>query len=313
MLKPTYRCSQAVLYLVCRLAWQKCRNNQIIFFAFDNKYTMAFIDENITRIKNVENLADYKARKEDVSLISIDYDRVTTNLVLMATHLGRYIKRAFKEDKAILKIMLTTAGFSNFRQMQKLDEKAIAPFMSSAIKFVVEKTDILNHQGKMPADFIAQFVAADTQFGNILAAYNTADAAHKEKTNEKIIGNNDIHEQTLEMLADGHFMHMKSPEIAKQYKFNALLSQVEPTKNAGINGKILMPGGKRVISGVTVAESLTGKTFVSDKKGDFALNSLGAGTYTVIFSAEGFVTQTIMGVIVKKGATKRLKVEMQPV
>ena len=313
MLKPTYRCSQAVLYLVCRLAWQKCRNNQIIFFTFDNKYTMAFIDENITRIKNVENLADYKARKEDVSLISIDYDRVTTNLVLMATHLGQYIKRAFKEDKAVLKIMLTTAGFNNFKQVLKLDDKAIAPFMSSAVKFVVEKADILSRQGKMPADFIAQFMAADTRFDDILAAYNAASAVHKEKTNEKIIGNNDIYERTLEMLADGHFMHMKSPEVAKQYNFNALLSQVEPTKNAGIKGKILMPGGKRVISGVTITEPLTGKTFVSDKKGDFALNSLGAGTYTIIFFAEGFVTQTITGVVVKKGATKRLKVEMQPV
>ena len=41
-----------------------CRDNQAAFFAFDPKYTMAFIDKNIARIKSAEDLPDLRQEKK---------------------------------------------------------------------------------------------------------------------------------------------------------------------------------------------------------------------------------------------------------
>ena len=69
----------------------------------------------------------------------------------------------------------------------------------------------------------------------------------------------------------------------------------------------------RQIAGVTVTEPLTGKTAVSDKGGSYEIGPFSEDTYTLIFSADGYETQTIPGLDVKTGVVKRLNVEMVPV
>ena len=120
MIKPKYPCSQTTLYAVCVLAWQMCRAHLTAFFAFDPKYTEGYIVAEEARVKAAESLPDQKARQKALSLVSIEYDKVAGSLALMATYLKGYIEYAFKDDKAIQKVMLTTAGFGEYAQVQKL-------------------------------------------------------------------------------------------------------------------------------------------------------------------------------------------------
>lgn len=309
MKKTKYPCSQTTLYAICVLAWQMCRDHFAAFFAFDPKYTEGYIAENLARIKAAENLPDYKARQEDLALASIAYDKVAIDLALLAKYLKSYVERAFKGDKAVQKVMLTTAGFDYFTKVQDFDDKAITPFMSAALKFIADKTVVLTTDGKMPTDFTARFIAVDVLFDDVLARYNAAKSSLLVKTDEKNAANNDIYDRVQDMLYDGRFMNMETPDLAKPYNFNTIWDQVEPTRNSGISGKIFAVGGKKPLAGITVLEPLTGKTAVSDKDGNYMIY-LTEDTYALTFSGDGFVTQTVADIAVKTGVVKRLNVEM---
>ncbi|MBL7815987.1 MAG: carboxypeptidase-like regulatory domain-containing protein [Saprospiraceae bacterium] len=307
MMKPKYGCSQANLYAICTRAWHICRDNQAAFFAFDPLYTEGYIDDNLAQVKIAENLPDAKSRQEDLSLLSIEYDKVANEVVAQAKYLRSYIERAY-QDKAIQRIMLQSAGFDYFSKVLKLDDKAITPFMSSAVQFIANKAVVLTTDGRMPADFATKFNAADAAFDDVLAQYNATQSATKIKTEEKIKANNDIYDRVQAMLYDGRFMHLENPALAQAYNFNTIWDQIEPTKNSGVGGKTLAVGGKKSVPNVTVTESLTGKTTISDKDGSYSL-LLTEGKWLLIFSADGYVSQTIE-VVIQKGVTKRLNVEM---
>ena len=112
--------------------------------------------------------------------------------------------------------------------------------MSSALVFVADKTAILTEKGKMPADFLARLQVADTDFDTVLSQYNAAVLIAKAKTDERLAGCNEISERLQRVLADGRILNLDNPEIAKTYQFSSVLARVESTKNAGINGKVLV-------------------------------------------------------------------------
>ncbi len=309
MIKSKYQCSQTSLYAICILAWQMCRDNQAAFFAFDALYTEGYILENLARVNAAKDLPNFQARKEDLALLSVEYDKVATDLVALAKMLKNSVERAYKDNKNIQKIMLTTAGFDYFAKVKDFDDKAITPFMSAALTFIAEKADVLNTAGKLPVGFAVQFNDINTAFVDVLARYNAAVIATKTKTDEKVAVNNDIYDRVNNLLDDAQFMYQQMPDRAKQYQFNTLWNIVEPTKSSGISGKILAVGGKKSLGNITVTEPLTGKTTVSDKDGSFNIY-LTEGIWSLILAADGYTTQTITGIEVQKGVVKRLNVEM---
>jgi hypothetical protein len=76
----------------------------------------------------------------------------------------------------------------------------------------------------------------------------------------------------------------------------------------GIKGKIKnIKGG--VVAGATVTARLNGKdvkTVRSDSKGSFLMQGLNAGTYNVVFDADGYSTGVKFGVEIKDGSTRDL-------
>ena len=305
-----YNCSQASLYAVSRLIWQTTQDELTRFSAFDDTYTVNFITDNLNYIKTVERMPDAHARKEAVAVLSLEFDKKADAVVLLAKYLKDYIERSF--DKEIKDIMLNSAGYDNFPKVKQGNTNAISSYLSSALGFVIDKADVLTTKGKMPADFLARLTTVDTDFEDVLSRYNTAVAAAKSKTDEKIIANNEVFARLQQVLADGRHIHLENPELAKAFQFSAFLSRVESTKNAGINGKITLPGGKKGIALITVTEPISGKTYTSDKDGYFEIAPLSMGSYTLVFSADGYVTQTFTGLEVQKGVVKRLNVEMVP-
>ena len=241
--------------------------------------------------------------------MSVEFDQISTDVVALGSLLKNSLQRAYRNNKDIEKVMLTTAGFDDFAKVKRINDKAIAAFLSSALKFIGDKADVLRDAGKLPDDFAKRLTAVDALFDSVQARYSTAEDAAKAKKDEKIAANNDIFDDGNALLDDARFMYQQTPDRAKQYEFNTIWDLVEPTKNAGVKGKTLAVGGKVSVSNVTVKELLTGKTALSDKDGSYEIAPLSEGKYTLTFSAEGYVTQTIE-IVVKTGVTKRLNVEM---
>ena len=306
-----YNCSQASLYAASRLIWQAAQDNQALFAAFDATYTAANIADNIAFIKTVERLPDAKARKEAVAVLTVEYDKKMDTIVLLAKYLKDHIERAF--DKDVKDIMLSAAGFDYFAKAKQGNANAINSFLSSAVVFVTDKADVLTTKGKMAADFLTKLNTADADFEDVLSRYNTAVEATKSKRDEKIIGNNDVFTRAQQVLADGRTIHLENPDLAKAYQFSTFLSRVESTKNAGINGKVTINGGKKGLPIVTVTEPISGKSDTSEKDGYYEIAPLSMGSYALVFSADGYVSQTLSGLEVQKGVMKRLNVEMVPV
>ncbi len=306
-----YTCSQASLYAVSRLVWQTVQDNLSLFAGFDSTYTNETITQNREFIKTVERLPDLNARREAVAVLSLEYDKKVDAVVLLAKYLKDAIERGFEDE--VKNIMLDSAGFDYFQKVKQGNANAISSFLSSALGFVADKADTLTTKGKLPADFLTKLTAADTAFEDVLSRYNAAVKATKTKKDEKIIGNNEVFARLQQVLADGRTIHLESPDLAKAYQFSAFLSQVESTKNAGINGKITMPSGKKGIALITVTEPISGKTYTSDKDGYYEIAPLSMGSYTLVFSADGYITQTISGLEVQKGVVKRVNVEMMAV
>ena len=309
---PTkYNCSQASLYAASRLIWQAVQDNQALFAAFDATYTAANIADNIAFIKTVERLPDLNARREAVAVLSVEYDKKVDAIVLLAKYLKDHIERAFEKD--VKDIMLSAAGFDYFAKVKQGNANAINSFLSSAVVFVTDKADVLTTKGKMAADFLTKLNTADADFEDVLSRYNTAVEATKSKRDEKIIGNNDVFTRAQQVLADGRTIHLENPDLAKAYQFSTFLSRVESTKNAGINGKVTINGGKKGLPIVTVTEPISGKSYTSEKDGYYEIAPLSMGSYSLVFSADGYVSQTLSGLDVQKGVMKRLNVEMVPV
>ena len=305
-----YNCSQASLYAVARLVWQAVQDNQAQFFAFDATYTTAYLNENKEFIKTVERLPDYYARKEAVAVLSIEYNKQAEVVIVLAKYLKDYIERCF--DKDVRDIMLNSAGYDYFAKVKQGNANAINSFLSSAVVFVTDKADVLTTKGKMPTDFLSRLQTADNDFEDVLSRYNAAVAAAKNKTDEKINANNEVFNRLQRVLADGRTIFLETPELAKIFQFSSFLARVEPTKNAGINGKITNGYVKKGLAQVTVTEPTSGKTYISDKDGYYEIAPLSMGTYSLIFSADGYITQTLTGLDVQKGVVKRLNVDMVP-
>ena len=238
----------------------------------------------------------------------VEYDKKMDTIVLLAKYLKDHIERAF--DKDVKDIMLSAAGFDYFVKVKIGNANAINSFLSSAVVFVTDKADVLTTKGKMVADFLTKLNAADADFEDVLSRYNTAVEATKSKRDEKIIGNNDVFTRAQQVLADGRTIHLENPDLAKAYQFSTFLSRVESTKNAGINGKVTINGGKKGLPIVTVTEPISGKSYTSEKDGYYEIAPLSMGSYSLVFSADGYVSQTLSGLDVQNGVMKRLNVVM---
>jgi hypothetical protein len=100
-----------------------------------------------------------------------------------------------------------------------------------------------------------------------------------------------------------------NPTLAHQFTFTAQLSQVQGTKNAGINGKVLN-ADKKAVPNLVVTIQGSDKTSGCDDEGRYEITPLSMGKYTVIFTAPGYVTQIFKDEVVKTGVTTRLNVVM---
>ena len=310
MSKSNYACSQIVLYAALRFGWIQYRNDLKAFTAFDSDNTEALADENEKLIDETEDLPDFSARKETVATLSLEYDSVVKTVVVLGKYFLSYIVKGYAAE--MVDIMKQSAGFDYFDKVKKGDSTATMAFFSSLTTFVKDKKDVLIADGKMPADFQARLQAANLAFAHVSKRYDAAMKEMKEKTDEKIIANNDIYARFLKMLLDGRTMNLETPNKAKTYQLSYILSQVETVKNAGISGKVTDESGKIGLPDIKVVESVYGKSAVTDKKGRYEIAPLSIDTYTLTYSGDGFESQTIKAIAVKTGIVTRQNVVMLP-
>jgi Carboxypeptidase regulatory-like domain len=272
------------------------------------KYTVPFFEALRSDLQAADLMPDDKTRRAlaaDALLVS-DADRAA--LVKLILFFKSYITDTF--EKSRWENVYAQAGFDYFTKAKNGDWTSMTGFISSAIPFLEDNKTALMSNDTMPPTFIADFNAAVTK---TKASYNAWLALSKgmSKADAKVEAFNAVNTTLSAALKVANVFYADSnPALAHQFTFTAQLSQVQGTKNAGINGKVLN-ADKKAIPNLVVTIQGSDKTSGCDKDGRYEITPLSMGKYTVIFTAPGYVTQVFKDEIVKTGVMTRVNVEMK--
>jgi hypothetical protein len=272
------------------------------------KYTAAFFDELRADLEAADLMPDDKTRRAfaaDAALVE-EVDRAA--LVKLILFFKSYISDSF--DKSRWEILFTQAGLDYFVKAKSGNWASMTGLISSALPFLEENKTELLANGTMPPTFIADFNAA---IAKSKASYNDWLSLSKgiSKADEKITAFNAVNTTLSAALKTANTLYADTnPALAAQFIFAAQLSQVQGTKNAGINGKVLTID-KKIVPKLTITIVGSDKTGqYLDDEGRYEITPLSQAKYTVTFQAEGYITQVFKDEPVKTGVMSRLNVEM---
>lgn len=302
-----FSCSQNAFVSTANL----CINLLIEHFAnlmtVKPKYTVVFFDALRSDLKAADLMPDDKTRRAFTADALLVYEDDRAAFVKLALFFKSYITDSF--DKSRQDNAYGQAGFEYLPKAKKGDWASMTGFISSAVPFLTDNKAVLLANDTMPPTFIADFNAA---IAKMQTSYNAWLSLSKgmSKADAKVEALNAVNTTLLAALKTGQLLYEDSnPALAEQFTFSAQLSQVQGTKNAGINGKVLDANGQPVPN-VVVSIQGNAKTVVCDADGRYEFTPLSMGKYSVTFAATGYVTQVFEGEAVKTGVMTRLNVTL---
>ena len=307
-MQTLYNCSQQDLYNAGRLAWDLCASKLDSFGAFKSKYTPAFVAQNRGELEAADRLPDAAARRANAVIARLDMLPIRDQIIVYAGWLKAYIDDAFDANK--WETLYNAAGESYLLKAKLDNWGSVTALLSSAIPFIEENRVALTAKDNMPADFLQKFKDLEVSFKTAYSVWLAADKAATEQTDEKITANNGVYASIMTMLTDGQRLFKDDAPNAKSFSFTALLDKTHGVKNAGFAGKIISATNQKNVENAVITIQGLDKTTTAGKDGKYELTPLSAGKYTVIVTADGFITQTFKEQLIKTGVASRLNVIM---
>jgi hypothetical protein len=312
-----YNCSQADLYLACRVGWWLCQKHLPAIASKKPKYTEAFINTRLQAILEADLLPDAHARYTEYELVRkalFDYNWVIKahfNLLLS------YIRDAFSEgDQAIMQRACGKPFFANAKKNKwpyvSLMLNAAVPFIDkyrATLESSVKDPSVKNN---MPATFPDEFKAMQAHFEALYKEFKIADEDGAGQTTEKISANNAIYEDLMSMFTDGVLMFSNDTALKEEFTFAATLSKIRGTKPAGLNGIVTDADTKEPIANVLIQLTDTELSATTNAKGAFEIYPLVAHKYSVVVTAENYLPFFKSEFVVKSGGMTRLNVDLVP-
>lgn len=225
-----YNFSMAVLYTVCRLAWQNCLNNVAVFAARKGFYNAAFIAARMAEIDAAEALPDEQARDDAHETLRLQLKVKAASCREYWNYLERYIVSAYA--KAERKPKTEAAGKDQYDLGGDSDWDMIALMMSNAYQFILDNSAVLainletGTPDNMPAGFPAEFLAVKNDFDATHLAFLQAEEGAQTGTQTKSDANDLIYEKMRVMLDDGVAYFKNNPAVKKQFVLTNLLELV---------------------------------------------------------------------------------------
>ncbi len=313
MAKPTYGCTQPVLYTTSRNAWLLCQQYLPEFDEYKNKYTPDLIAENLALINTVEALPDHEARTAPVKdfrqiLLTQKFD-----ITVLYKQLKGYTAETFKDDKTTLEAKYSELGQSYYDKLGKSNWTDVSGLVSAMVPFVKTYQVVLSEKGFMPASFLSRLEEKQTAFKAAYQSWKDEDEATTNATEIKITANNDLKTRVMSMLADGQAVFAKDKTLAQKFVWKTLLAQERGVQPTGLSGKVLDKATDAPLSIAMVEIETINKTVQCDEEGRYELKDVPADKLKISFKAEGYKTLVVEGRDVKMGVMGRLNVKMEAV
>ena len=233
-----YNFSMAVLYTVCRLAWQNCLNNVAVFAARKGFYNAAYIALRMGEIDAAEALPDEQARDDAHETLRIQLKIKAATCREYWNFLERYIVSAYV--KAERKPKTEAAGKDQYDLGGDSDWDMIALMMSNAYQFILDNSAVLainietGTPDNMPITFPAEFLAVKDDFDAAHLAFLQAEEGAQTGTQTKIDANDLIYEKMRVMMDDGVVYFKNNPAVKKQFVLANLLELVGTPGESGL-------------------------------------------------------------------------------
>ncbi len=225
MAVKSYKCSQQILYILCKQAWQNCSQYLDRFVKFKAKYSVDFIATQLSEIDAASALPEFEARETNWDNFQKDLITTGTKCLQLWQDLKRYIADGWpkeEEKKAFLKAgqdWYQTAKNKNWESLSKLNTEGIA--------FMRENREQLLANNNMPASFPTSYLSAIQRFDSLQRQFYKSWEKEKEITERKILANNAIHRQLMVMMMDGQRIFKNEPAIGKRFVFMNLLEDLK--------------------------------------------------------------------------------------
>lgn len=233
-----YNFSMAVLYTVCRLAWQNCLNNVAVFAARKGFYNAAYIATRMAEIDAAEVLPDEQARDDAHETLRIQLKIKAATCREYWNYLERYIVSAYA--KAERKPKTEAAGKDQYDLGGESDWDMIALMMSNAYQFILDNSAVLAINletatpDNMPITFPAEFLAVKNDFDTTHLAFLQAEEGAQTGTQTKSDANDLIYDKVRVMLDDGVAYFKNNPAVKKQFVLANLLELVGTPGEGGL-------------------------------------------------------------------------------
>jgi hypothetical protein len=304
---PKYPCSQNAFVSTATLCINLLIEHAADLMTVKPKYTVAFFEALRADLQAADLLPDDKTRRAlaaDTALVE-EADRAA--LVKLIVFFKSYITDTFEKNR--WEILYTQAGFDYFTKAKNGNWASMTGFISSATPFLTDNEAALLANNTMPPTFIADFNAAIVK---AKASYNAWLGLSKggNKGDEKVDAFNAVNTTLSAALKTANtFYGDTNPALATQFTFAAQLSQVQGTKNAGFNGKVLTVD-KKIVPKLVITVTGSDKIATYDADGRYEITPLSQAKYTITYEAEGYITQVFKDEPIKTGVMSRINVEM---
>lgn len=225
MAVKSYKCSQQILYIVCRNAWQNCNLHLSHFTKFKAKYTVDFLTTQINEITSAEALPEFEKRETNWDNFQKDLMTSSTKCLQLWQDLKRYIADGWTKEEE--KKAFSKAGQGWYQTAKNKNWESLGKLNTEGIAFMRENRDQLLANNNMPSSFPTTYLSAIQRFDSLQRQFYKSWEKEKSITEQKILANNIIHRQMMIMMMDGQRIFKKEPEIGKRFVFMNLLAELK--------------------------------------------------------------------------------------
>lgn len=311
-----YSCDVDVLYDAANLGWDHYDADQPKFELKSERFTRELSTEARNAIKAAEALPDNATRQLAAKNALTEMKRLNPRIRVEWQYLEFYIRKAYPTTA---EAELDSAGYSYFTQAGNDQWLSTENLVKKAKAYMTKNLAKLLENRNMPAGFSDAFATLGDEFIAQRKIRNLALGNSKTGTTDKVVANNAIYLQLINMLEMGKLINRNNPTEYKKFVFDELKKYGKGNKPAGAKGMVKADGTFSPIANALLsARNLNPDapqqmySTTTDKDGKFFLE-MASGNYEITVAAEGFADMLIAKFKVSVGTKSRLNLVLAAV
>ena len=308
MVQKNYPGKQAELYLAAEIGWSVFLTHLAAFTLFKAFYDAAYHSARIAEITTARKLPDVSVRQARVSLKRIAAELKGREVCNLFQNLKSYIDYAYPNE-AVTQEMYQLAGQMHYNQAYRNNWEMLKNLIDDATAFINDKLAELQANNNMPVSFDTTWASTCTDAITALDAFYDEENKEHELTDEKVKQNNTIYSMLMDMFGDAQKIFRKDETIQEMFTYEYVAKLVS-NDVASLSGKVSVDEPLATLNGFLILVEETGEEVATDEGGNYDVGTIKAGTYSLQFSKDGYVTQLLNNVEVATGTHKRVNVSM---